>query len=245
MGDNTFKSNNFYMSDGDILSILSKDEAGTFPDIFLNGSTGVVEDGVIRDVDGNSYNVITIGNQQWLSSNLKTTKYRDGSSIPNLTVAANWAADTTGAYCWYDNDTANKPLYGALYNWHAVNNVKKLAPLGWRVASVPDYIALFAAIGGTSIAGGNLKSTLTGTYWDSPNTGATDLYGFNLRGGGVRSVDGVTAPFNGIKQAAYLWTSTESAPYGRIEYVLYDSAAVDGGGIDKAIGCSVRCIRDI
>jgi len=65
------------------------------------------ETGTYTGNDGKVYNTICIGTQEWLSENLAETKYRDGTSIPNVTDNAAWAALTTGAYCAYDNDETN------------------------------------------------------------------------------------------------------------------------------------------
>ena len=45
----------------------------------------------IIDGDGNEYQYITIGNQKWLSSNLKTTSFNDGSAIPLVELNADWS----------------------------------------------------------------------------------------------------------------------------------------------------------
>lgn len=58
---------------------------------------------VVTDLDGNKYPTVKIGNQVWLKSNWKCTKYNDGTPIPNVTVAGTWAGLTTGAYCSYLN----------------------------------------------------------------------------------------------------------------------------------------------
>ena len=39
----------------------------------------------VTDLEGNVYHTITIGTQVWTVENLKTTKYRNGESIPNVT----------------------------------------------------------------------------------------------------------------------------------------------------------------
>jgi uncharacterized protein (TIGR02145 family) len=57
--------------------------------------------------DGKVYPTICIGNQEWLAANLMETKYRDGSTIPNVTDNSAWAALTTGACCAYNNDQNN------------------------------------------------------------------------------------------------------------------------------------------
>ena len=65
----------------------------------------------VNDVDGNTYNVIKIGDQVWMAENLRTTRYNDGTAIPYVTDGVAWANLTTPAYCWYNNDIAYKPVY--------------------------------------------------------------------------------------------------------------------------------------
>jgi uncharacterized protein (TIGR02145 family) len=76
----------------------------------------------VTDIDGNIYNTVTIGTQVWMKENLKTTKYNDGTAMPNVTDNSAWAALTTGAYCDYNNTPSNSTTYGRLYNWYAVDN---------------------------------------------------------------------------------------------------------------------------
>ena len=81
-------------------------------------TTNSIVYGSVSDIDGNTYSTVTIGTQVWMAENLKTTKYKDGTAIPNVTASASWAALTTDAYSWYNNDaTTYKSTYGALYNW--------------------------------------------------------------------------------------------------------------------------------
>ena len=84
----------------------------------------------IVDIDGNTYLAIKIGNQWWISENLKVTHYRNGDPIPNVTDSTEWINLTTGAYCNYDNDPSNGDIYGHLYNWYAVDDSRGLAPEG-------------------------------------------------------------------------------------------------------------------
>ena len=145
--DNVFRSSEFHMDTGDVLHMLIQDESGATVAIGLYGSSepDIVEDfniGSVTDVDGNSYTTVTIGTQQWMVENLKTTHYADGTAIPNLTIDGDWIADVTGAYCWYNNDIVNATPYGALYNWYAVTNAHGLAPAGWRIPTESDLDAL-------------------------------------------------------------------------------------------------------
>jgi len=73
---------------------------------------------------------VLICTQQWMENNLDVTNYRNGDPIPYVTDATEWAGLTTGAWCYYNNDPANGNLYGKLYNWHAVNDTRGLAPMG-------------------------------------------------------------------------------------------------------------------
>src|ERR1022692_1515578 len=76
----------------------------------------------VTDIDGNVYHTVTIGTQVWLVENLKTTHYRDGTAIPNLTDNTTSDNLTSGAYCDYDNKPSNSAIYGRLYNWYAATS---------------------------------------------------------------------------------------------------------------------------
>ena len=112
----------------------------------------------VADIDGNIYNTVKIGNQAWMAENLKTTKYNNGTEIPLIVDKPAWEALMTGGYCWYNNEDVNKNIYGALYNWYAVNT-GNLCPIGWHVPSYNEWDILAAYLGGVDIAGGKLKET--------------------------------------------------------------------------------------
>ena len=79
---------------------------------------------------------VAICSQVWMNKNLDVSTYRNGDPIPNVTDPAIWAGLTTGAYCYYNNDSATYAVvYGKLYNWYAVNDPRGLAPIGWHVPS--------------------------------------------------------------------------------------------------------------
>lgn len=63
-----------------------------------------VDTGTMTDNDGRVYSTVTIGTQVWMAENLRTTKYRNGDSIPIVTDQAAWNALTTGARCSYNNN---------------------------------------------------------------------------------------------------------------------------------------------
>jgi uncharacterized protein (TIGR02145 family) len=137
--------------------------------------------GTVTDIDGNVYTTITIGTQVWTVENLKTSRYRNGVSIPNVTDDAAWAAQTTGAYCNYNNNEGNVATYGRLYNWYAVADANNVAPAGWHVPSYAEWDVLRNYLGGMYIAGQSKRSRLA---WLSPNTGADNSSGFTALPGG-------------------------------------------------------------
>jgi uncharacterized protein (TIGR02145 family) len=168
----------------------------------------------VKDIDGNSYNTLQIGNQCWMKENLKVSKYRDGTVIPldesGGTEGNNdkqtWSSRTNGARTVYGHSTVNLVTYGYLYNWFSVVDSKGLCPNGWHVPSDSEWTALTDFLGGLSVAGGKMKSFGT-AYWNDPNTGATNESGFSVLPGGFRFSDG---SFFNIRDFAFFWSATES-----------------------------------
>lgn len=196
----------------------------------------------VTDSEGNIYNTIGIGYQEWMTSNLKSVVYRNGTdSIPLIENDSLWATLTTPAYCWYANDsTASYESYGALYNWNAVNT-GNLCPSGWHVPTNDDITELVNYVGGSGKAGGVLKETGT-AHWNSPNTAATNEYGFKARGGGKRDDEGI---FDFVKVEGNWWTSTEySTLNGSYFNILFNYSNSFQAYLKKKTGMSVRCIKD-
>jgi uncharacterized protein (TIGR02145 family) len=193
--------------------------------------------GTVTDIDGNVYSWRKIGAQYWMTSDLRTTHYNDGTDITNVTVDATWAALTTEAYCWYSNNYATYgSVYGALYNWYAVNT-GKLAPTGWTVATDTAWTALTTYLGGESVAGDKLKSI---TGW-ATNTGTNEV-GFTALPGGYRSFN--DGSFYNVGGNGYWWSSTEySTDLAWSRFMYYDKGNVYRGIYSKNYGFSVRCIR--
>ena len=196
----------------------------------------------VTDIDGNVYHTITIGTQVWMVENLKTTKYRNGDQIPNVTANASWAALTSGAYCWNNNDAANKVTYGGLYNWFAVVDSRSIAPADWHVPTDAEWTTLTTYLGGDEGAGGPLKETGT-SHWITPNNGATNSTGFTALPGGLRNFyDGT---FNTVGYNGYWWSCTalDASNAGR-RSINVNSVYAILSYASKQHGLSVRCIRD-
>ena len=210
----------------------------------IGGNTGLDESycGIVTDIDGNEYGTVLIGNQVWMSENLKVTKYKDGTAIPTGHSNSDWSNLSSGAYAVYDDDDVNTDTYGFLYNWYAVDDSRIIAPDGWHVPTDDEWTTLTDYLGGTSVSGGKMKETGT-EHWSSPNTDATNESGFTALPGGYRYFNG-----NYIHQgySGYFWSSTEYNGRGSAWYRLlyYDGSDVSRSNYYKLCGFSLRCVRD-
>ena len=224
----------------------------------------------VKDIDGNVYKTVKIGEQVWMAGNLKTTKYRNGTPIEYPGTDNNaWQNNTTGAYAWYENDISWKDSYGALYNWHAVNNSNVLCPTGWHVPSdaewtqLVDYVvtqgfpnepddpngagnALKSCRQVNSPLGGDCDTSEHPRWYKDEYTGSNhhgfDEFGFSGVPGGFRSG---SSSFHDIGTYSYFWSSTElSSTYAQVRYLDYYLSDVSSANNLKGYGFSVRCIKD-
>ena len=185
---------------------------------------------------------ILIGTQRWTNCNLDVTTYSNGDPIPEVTDPTAWAALTTGAWCYYNNDPLNGPTYGKLYNWYAVNDPRGLAPIGYHVPTNTEWTVLTDYLGGTLVAGGKMKEAGL-CHWGEPNTDATNSSGFTALPGGFRlHTDG---SFNNIGFYGLYWSSTEfNTSFSWLRNLNYNSPQSTVEYASKAYGVSVRLIED-
>ena len=196
------------------------------------------ETGSVTDVDGNVYKTVKIGDQWWMAENLKTTKYRNSESIPNVTIAAQWNKNlVTGAYCWYNNDISNKAVYGALYNWYAVNDNRNIAPLGWHIATTAEWRALTNFL---DITDSSIREPGS-AHWLCPNTSNTNYSGFSSVPGGGRDDNG---SFNDIGYIGYWWCPSEDGIVTHYWYIYNDICGVVNYNYSVSSGLSIRCVKD-
>jgi len=166
-------------------------------------------------------NEIKIGTQTWTSKNLNVTTYRNGDTIAQVQDANAWAKLTTGAWCYYENKTANGTKYGKLYNWFAVNDPRGLAPKGYHIPTDAEWTILTDKLGDK--AGTKMKSTFAGL----PG-GCRGPYG-DFFGGSF----------------GYWWSSSEfNANYAWSRNLYGNDGDVNRGSFSKRNGFSVRCLRD-
>jgi len=230
--------------------------------------------GTVTDYDGNVYNTVVIGTQTWMVENLKTTHYANGTAIPLVNTTSTWDAltSTSKAYCWYNDDLANKATYGALYTWAAAMNgaasttsnpsgIQGVCPTGWHLPSNAEWTQMenYLADNGHNYdgtTGGGIakiaKSLASTIGWRSASStgavGNTDYptyrnkSGFTALPGGDRGIDGT---FLNIGYYGYWWSASEGyAPGAWLRSVYYHASFVYSLSYYKEFGYSVRCLRD-
>ena len=196
---------------------------------------------------------IKIGTQTWTTKNLDVTTQSDGTIIPEVTDQKQWAALTTGAWCYYNNESANGVIYGKLYNWYAVAGIyneasktdasqrKKLAPMGYHVPSDTEWTTLTDYLGGESLAGGKMKETGT-VLLNSSNQNATNSMVFTGLPGGQSDLGGAV---DGIGNDGYWWSSSENDTADAWSRILnYSNVIPKRSSFNKKNGFSVRCLKD-
>jgi uncharacterized protein (TIGR02145 family) len=210
---------------------------------FISGTwaqTSRLPDSTITDVDKNTYALVIIGKQTWLAENLRVTHYNNGDAIPNIISANEWQNLEMGAWCNFNNDSRNAPVYGHLYNWFAVTDSRNLCPVGWHVPSTDEWNTLDSVMG--TEASSKLKAN--STLWQNSQNTAIDKTGFKaLPGGFFDILDGFTS----IGDEARWWTAT-CVPHvnGRGAYYRYvgNGEKLGKGSFNRVSGCSVRCVKD-
>ncbi|MCX6154474.1 MAG: fibrobacter succinogenes major paralogous domain-containing protein [Candidatus Kapabacteria bacterium] len=229
--------------------------------ILLAGAAILIscENNNFTNSSANSYQSVKIGTQVWMKKNLDVDHYRNGDSIPEVRDIAEWDQLITGAWCYYNNDTAVGKIYGKFYNWYAVNDPRGLAPKGWHIPSDSEWISLenFLISNGYNYdetTSGNkfAKSLASSSGWcTSSNTGAVgyqyylwkqNTTGFSALAGGYKCTGNVCPV---LCNAGEWWSSTsmsDGAAYSRL--LWYDYANMMSGGREKTLGLSIRCIKN-
>ncbi len=225
---------------------------------FITLSYSYVQGSVVNDIDGNSYPTIitNCNNQVWMQKNLNVTKYRNGDSIPQVTDPTQWANLTTGAWCYYQNNSVNGITYGKLYNWYAVNDPRGLAPTGYHIPSSSEWTNLTECLNGAINAGycmkekGNLHwQSITyqvGTGLYAVKTMSDNRSGFTGLPGGYRVHYGAFFGLNAFGDYGQWWSKEKNTNLVASFGLRYDSgqASISSSGGVKAMGFSVRCLKD-
>ncbi len=196
----------------------------------------VPEYGTLTDIDGNVYKTVKIGNQWWMAENLRTTRKRDGTLIPEVLSNQEWQSATGPAFAWYDNRNEIDIPFGKLYNANA--SCCDICPEGWHLPSFGEWHQLEDFLGST--AGGKMKTI---NQWNQPNIGATNEIGFSAYPAGLRLP---TGHFAGIGENTSFWTSSsDTNGYPFIIFLYNQNERMSNTfAFDAREGYSIRCVKD-
>ena len=208
--------------------------------------------GSVTDIDGNTYPTVSYGNVEWMTENLTTTTFSDGTSIPQICNVGTNPSLSPG-WCYYDNNPASaEASFGKLYNGHVIasQTSQNVCPTGWSVPSQSEWeliLELFGDLDGISspqsasylLSGRRMKSD---TQWDGTNESYLSLVpsGINNSNGSGSSIH-------------RYWANDVTPIFDPIagNYSLVVHLSVEGGSDDASISWSpwwtysaIRCKKD-
>jgi uncharacterized protein (TIGR02145 family) len=193
----------------------------------------------VTDIDNNVYKTVIIGGNEWTSENLNVSHYRNGDVIPQVQDKEEWKNLTTGAWCYYNNDSTMGTIYGKLYNFYALNDKRGRAPEGWHIPTDSEWTQAENFLGEYFIAGGKMKSL---TLWESPNKGATNEIDFAALPSGLRYDNG---EFNFLNEFCYFWSSTEFDSNTALARLMsYKNTVIFRFNNYMKDGYAVRCVKN-
>ena len=195
---------------------------------------------------------VRINNQLWMISNLDVEVFRNGDKIPYAKSINEWikaGKEGKPAWCYYNTLSINGKKYGKLYNWFAINDSRVIAPIGWHIPTIQEWVKLVYAHDSTLSTCNKKMKAKTG--WNKTGNPEIELYdgngtnslGFSAMPAGFRDENGL---FHGIGQYCGFWSSesTSSDRAWNLNLNSSENAATLSSEYLKALGLSVRCIKD-
>lgn len=178
---------------------------------------------------------ISLGDQRWDKNNLSVMTYRNGDTIPQVSDGEKWDTLTSGAWCYYDNDSVNGTQYGKLYNGYALNDKRGLAPTGWRLPADSDWLTLANFYGGMQQAAGKMGAMIPAMEGSHNNKAA-----FSANGGG-RYDQGI---FLFMEDTGNWWITPGDSNAKPLSFTINgNSSSVKMLQQNRHFGFSVRCLR--
>jgi len=194
----------------------------------------------IKDIDGNTYSTVKIGNQNWMVGNLNVGHFRNGVIIQEAKTNEEWikaSKEHKPAWCYYKNDTSAGKKFGKLYNWFAINDESSICPEGWHISTSKDWEQIQNLFGKANC--NKLKSK---TGWSKSCSLGNNESGFAGLPGGRRTPDGEFE----YESDGLFWCSNQFGPMTEMawSYRLGCNGNFNNGAEEKGEGQSVRCVKD-
>ncbi len=226
----------------------------------------------VTDYNGNTYETIIVGNQEWMVSNLKATSYADGTPIPSgnqycdldgCHFIRNKGNYTSKYYFWLYEDKQNKNKTGAFYTWAAVmngapgsnlnpSNIQGVCPTGWHVPSDAEWKELesFMGMGSLELEKYGYRELLEVESLMSESMDGTNSTGFATIAEGYRSTylspscPDCSYSWKNNGHDAVFWTSTDSSNSSIYRLFYNNSDYIKRDKFTKDYGLNVRCVKD-
>ena len=199
------------------------------------------------EYQGYDYETVQIGEQCWFAENLRALSFNNGDEVHSGLSSLEWSSTSEAALAIYPGnpggEEASYEVYGALYNWHAVEDERGICPANWHVPTDNEWSEMTESIGGASVAGVKMRATSGWEAWEEGGNG-TNESGFSGLPGGTRLEGG---GFSSGDYFGYWWTSSltnQGTAWLRELDGVVDHVIIDPNGGDKNIGVSIRCIQD-
>ena len=185
----------------------------------------------VKDINGNIYATVKIGNQTWMKENLRVTHAPDSSSITSYV---------------YNNNTNYEKNHGRLYTWDSAMNgstkesAQGICPCGWHIPSDEEFKELEMYLGMTQQEADLVNIWRGATIGTQLKLGGTS--GFDAQLSGRRSSSG---SFSLMGRVEYYWSSTELGNYAWRRCLDKNAHNIGRWNtFPKSYGFSIRCVKD-
>ncbi len=213
----------------------------------------------VKDIDGNVYSVVKVGEQYWMGENLRTTRFRNGTEILTTNPPdKNLIYHPDAINQWPQNyDESLAKTWGRVYTGRAVTDFRGLCPDGWRVPSVDDFDVLIQYLKDNQPQNYSSYPEMVLSpdpgHWQFPSNmigTPKNITGLSLIGGGIRINSGNDTISTWMYYQKHLYLSTSNAVDGNsVKYFSYYIGGVwfqngSGGVAGQAQAGHVRCLKD-
>lgn len=253
----SISNDTLYLTNGGFVKLPAEkgSDSSQFTPLYTPGSG-------VTDIDGNAYPTIILNNKEWMAANLRTSRFSNGDLIPMVSDSAEWFSSSWGlsnnqrpAWCYYNNNPELNNPYGKIYNYSVVRDQRNVCPIGWHITDPNDILNILFyldelmesnGITWSYVAGGAMKARSIAENqqlgWKFPNTGASNISGFNGLPGGYRTPQG---QFKYLGDYGAWWVVQNNADYVQV-CTLYSKNTFANVHLYNgyAAGLSIRCVKD-
>ncbi len=213
----------------------------------------------VKDIDGNVYSVVKVGEQYWMGENLHTTRFRNGTEILTTNPPdKNLFYHPDAINQWPQNyDESLAKTLGRVYTGRAVADFRGLCPDGWKVPSEDDFNVLIQYLKDNQPQNYSSYPEMVLSpdpgHWQFPaNMIGTpkNITGLSLIGGGIRLnyINDTTSTWAYYQRDLWLSTSTTYDGGNTLKYCSY---LIGKGWFNNGIGANgkaaaghVRCLKE-